>query len=741
MIQRLFIPLLFLLLPLPLVAASTDPYTSASNLARGKKAIYSRLPDRLANRGNEATKLTNGKLAEVGGDELWKGYQRDVAAWSSANLGLSVLIDLGEVRSVERIVTRFSGGKPGAGIAFPSEIVFIASEDGTTYHELGRLNKVTEGERSLASEDPGRFFFLHEDAHETRWETFDYPVERKARFIGFTLKSAGSVLALDEIALLAASAPMAVLDGLPEVPAHLSGVALQPKTPEMVITTNVPTPNWVYVIGAGEEKPLRYFFDLPVQVRLAGGKELTVGEDASKATETTRRWVVAGPLSRKAGANLLGPLFLGLEKEAHLPGDAALSMQADAPDARATRIALRAVEIPRVPKFQHLHISLGWVREQWMDEHPDFIGFCAHTGFNYFPVFPFYALHNGQGDRLERRIAEARKAGQKILVIDSPIHRLWMKHSGQDEVRNQVNGRAGKRICPSYTGRFYQEEIKRIAEWARWVRPDAVFHDIEIFRSWTTEEARDCSRCQAAFAASGLADWNRFLLAQGTRLARDLHAATTVGSEPPPSAGIYDVKAVPPVYDIFDFDAIYPRFIRYVQPHLYYAGDMERIYGVVTRNTAKTGKGVLLPWLTGGTFGEYPAEKLGATVLLCLLNGAAGITYYRYDDMDPMDYYHHALALAYVAPYEMLLVNGERIEEAGVDHPRILCSAFGTREEALVFLGNYTTGQLQKTRLAFGDRKVAGVRDLVTGKELPLKEAGQFEVAAEGYRLLHVRFE
>ncbi len=270
------------------------------------------------------------------------------------------------------------------------------------------------------------------------------------------------------------------------------------------------------------------------------------------------------------------------------------------------------------------------------------------------------------------------------------------------------------------------------------VKEDFIYYDIETFLTPVMQEAKKCSRCLDKFAKSGLATLEAFFQTQGTRLMRDLHQATqgTAPGGDNPVAGLYSSTAYPPLFEIFDFDQIHPAYVQIGQPHLYFAGDIERTHDRVRANYEKLEERFLIPWLTAGTFGKIPSYKMEQIILECFLNGARGVTHYRYDDYDPMDFYYHAVAMKRLAPFQLLLKNGHLIEVHG-DNGELSYSAFGNDKEALVLVGNYSGSDSAVTRLDFGHREVASVTNLMNGQTMPSAEADEIHVRPGMHVLLH----
>lgn len=673
---------------------------------------------------------------------MWSGRHRKFAAWDDARLGVLFYVDLGELEDVGDIAVRLTGGNAAAGVAFPSEIIAIASNDGETFYEAAKLIKVNHAEKELAEDHPDQYFYIP-DENRTTVQPFVLDVNRKARYIGVSIRSTEPLLATDEFAVMRAREGHEVkpLYGLPAIPSP-TRPKIVPQAPELVITTNVATPSWFYVTGADAASD-RFVFDLPSGVSIHAALNLNGQPLVATKDPTTpgNRWIVEGRVYLKwTGRHVLGPLYFILDESAEIEDDAVASMFVQGQDAtEATTTNLRTIEIPRVPPITELDVSFGWLRLRSFLNSPDGLALYRQCGFNAVPVFPYY---NKPPERLEAFIHEARMNGFEIIMVDNTIHHMISMYRDKKEILNQVDGKPGNYVCPSYTGKYYQAEIERVGKQARWVKPDFIFYDIETFLTPVMEEARKCSRCLNKFADSGHATLEAFFQAQGTRLMRDLHKATQ-GSTPEgsnPIAGLYSSTAVPPVFEIFDFDQIHPAYVQIGQPHLYFAGDIERIHDRVRANYGKLEKRFLIPWLTAGTFGKIPSYKMEQIILECFLNGARGVTHYRYDDYDPMDFYYHAVAMKRLAPFQLLLKNGHLIE-VHADNEDLACSAFGNDQEALVLLGNYSGAEDAVTRLDFGPREVASVTNLMNGQPLALAESEEFRIGPGMHLLLHVVFE
>jgi hypothetical protein len=93
--------------------------------------------------------------------------------------------------------------------------------------------------------------------------------------------------------------------------------------------------------------------------------------------------------------------------------------------------------------------------------------------------------------------------------------------------------------------------------------------------------------------------------------------------------------------------------------------------------------------LSAGHMGIEP-YKLEQMILEALLNGACGFDYYWYGDFDtPMDFYYHSKALAEVAPYEDIIMDGVVVSDLEGSNKNLTYSAIKKGNEMLLLVGNY----------------------------------------------------
>lgn len=721
-----------------------------TNLALGRPVAFSPTPeDPLTTDANDVHDLTDGKLTAREDDRLW--FEKDAVGWRYASNGVNMLIDLGEVQPVGEVAIRYLGGAEQRGLLYPRLVSIVGSDDGVNYYTIATKQKLLPAEKELAVKHPESYYFFPESGTAAT-ETFVFAIHRKARYIGVRTIADGDWVYTDQIAVLkeeGSKQPASLSDGLAKAQFIIKGIAMYPRQPEMVITTNIPTPNYFLFADARKDKSgaLRFFMDLPdgLNVTVPTGK----ASAANANKEGIRRWVIEGFYNPKQ-AEPYWCMYITLKNGRTLPADAKAVISSNDPESRGNTIEvpLRAVEVPTVPSIDRLVVSMTWMQEliTWArvpstPQIPDVYRAFKQMGFNMVPTFPRY-FSEAETPILLKMIADARAAGLRIDYNESSFHTMTTRHADKPEIYNQVDGKQGKYVCPSYTGQYYQQDIDDVARFARLVRPDQVDHDIELWY-YPSQEAEHCSRCQEAFAKSGLKTFDEYLQAQGTRMMRDLYNAVAGtapdGSTPP--VGLYNVHATAGVYEyVYNFDQIYPKYIQISEPSLYVQNRAQLVHDVISANYQKLKTNAIIPWLTTGTYGEYPPEDLEPMILESFLNGSRGIGYFMFLDFDPMDFVVHASTIRMIAPYQSLIADGKPVLVEG-NNANLTLSAWGNDKEALVLVGNYSRTPDGHIALDFKGRQVDGALDVKEQKTLASADLQSMDVPAGKHRLVHVTFK
>ncbi|HRU05280.1 MAG TPA: discoidin domain-containing protein, partial [Candidatus Brocadiia bacterium] len=720
--------------------------TQGENLALGKPVRFSAAPDyRLTVKGGTDEKdLVDGKLSSRLDDRIW--FAADAVGWyMHPTTTYNILIDLGQVQPVDRVVGRFLGGR--AGLAFPKSFRAVVSEDGKTFYAVSSLEKLQPGEKDQS--DWKSFYFLPEDGVAYVYP-FLLPVRTKARYVGLSVTGASGAVFSDEIAVIKGAFDPAAASyaGLEQVSFVTDGVIFRPAKTPLAITTNINTPNFFFVSDCRQaqdaKKPVTCVIELPAEIETLS--PAVSGTFTSEAFERDgRAWK---RLRLAAGASVaklkMPPFYFQIAKGASLPKDARAVFYAEcegvAPNRFETPIA--AVAVPVVPPLKRLHVSLAWTHEGQMIGWPGFWDAWPALGFNAVSCFPRYWKDGKPSPEVQAFFDDARRRGCKLIYNESPFHVMEGKHKKEKELYSQFKDGTTGSLCPSYRGKFYQEEIRRVADCFAASNADFVFYDIECWYNGAREASR-CQVCSDRQKASGkpMAD---YLATLGPEMWRDMRnaiaAKAKVMGRPMPVIGSYNNHAAAePHHMVMDFKAAWPQWLDQSQPSLYVRGDARLVHKSIRTNYAFLKKRATLPWLSAGTYGEFEPRLLEHMILEALVNGACGFTYYKFDDFDtPMDFYYQAKALAQIAPCEDLVMDSAPCE-VKADNDKLWYSACRKGGEMLILVGNYDRAPNGKATIALPFAKVAAIRDLRAAKTLPAAAALSVDVAPSDIALFYVK--
>jgi hypothetical protein len=287
-----------------------------------------------------------------------------------------------------------------------------------------------------------------------------------------------------------------------------------------------------------------------------------------------------------------------------------------------------------------------------------------------------------------------------------------------------------------YRGKYFQAEVKRLADDAALVQPDTIFLDIEWFKNVIPESKND-PRVIAAWKKSGK-EWQSFVNDIGTEILKTaVDAIRKAAPDKKIAVGLYDSDPTNAVYDgFFEWKQLYPNIIDIANPSLYVQGRVPVVRGRVRFDYDAMQVKQIIPVLSAGTYGEFDPALMEPMVLESILNGSRGVSYYQYGDFDSADYYYHAKALAELAPYQTLLQNGKPIDYKG-DNPNLQYTCFADDKEALLIVSNYAGEANGKVNLKLPIASASKV--LLNGKILPIdNNTISLEVPPGAFRLIDV---
>jgi len=744
-------------------SANWQRLTTGEELAHGKKVLFFPKPNYgLTNDKNDPYDLTDGTLSTRPDSRLW--LDKNAVGWfgsgiSSVN-GILLVMDLGSEQPVGQIAIRVLGGKEQAMLKLPSAIEFLASADGKQYYSLQKLTQsdpdsksTFDAENSYSIPETGKAFVA----------AFACRQAVQARYIAIRVMPRDNLFT-DQISVLKAtsSTPLQQLESFPKTSTYpdeifFDGLAITPRHLPFTVTTNITTPNWLSV----QDNSGLDLFHNKAQFKIELPHGLGILPQSQPAFEKTGADTYLFNYDGTTGHGSIGPLWIQPEKDVAIPVNAQIVLTSilNGKDSHRLSYPIHFVKIPEVSPIKGLDISLAWLHDKTEQGWPNFLRDFRKMGFGYVSTFPRafgkdatgFASNNGMYNTSAQKsldfLRQAREQGYGIVYDESPFHIMWYdiqsdQRAGKiddaeaQEIYNQVDGKRGKYMNILYRGKYFQNEIQRVASLAALVQPDQVYLDIELWRASVRESKKD-PRVVAAWKKSGKT-WEDFATDIGTDVLGTLVKAMR---EAVPArkltVGLYDADPQHAIFtDFFEWKKIYPEIIDIAQPSLYVQGNVLTVADRIRFDYDAMQRRQIIPWLSTGTHGEYDPKLTEPIVLETILNGARGLTYFQFTDFDPMDFYYHSKAIEDLAPYEKLLQSGKPIEYKG-DNPALHYTCFANTAEALILVGNYSDSPQTIVNLPLPIHSATKV--LLEGKPLAVKnDAVSIEVPPGEFRLIYV---
>lgn len=727
--------------------------SQGEELARGKKVQFSPSPNyRLTTNENDPYDLTDGRLSERIDDRVW--HSKDAVGWRDAgSTEILSVIDLGSLQPVGQIAIRLLGGKEQHILTLPSTIEFLASEDGHKYHSLQQMTKLMPAESELSNFETT--FYVPEEG-----KAFMYPfVCRKpvmARYIAIRITPETFVFT-DQISVLKAAAPGEAqsLSAYPEARVFTNGIAVLPQKETFVVTTNIITPNWLHVLDLSGQDPAKsksgYHVEVPDGLRVLPEPMLN-----PKEIPSDKKGVRVYELSGTGKAHLWVERVEGIA----LPANPTITFtgRINGQDSHVTTFPVQLVEIPNVPAIDGLQVSLGWIGEGYQRIWPNYLRDLKKMGFGFVSTFPRYLRKRTWNEQWDEKAVQetlqfleaARREGYRVIYEESAFHE--MEHIIRDaakagkidpaEAREMLlsDGKPGEwrdSFNPLYRGKYFQDEVERVAGLTRLVQPDHVYLDIEWWNRQVKASQKD-PRVKARWQASGKT-WEDFITDVGTDNLRSLvNAIRKAAGEKELTVGLYGLSPSKSLYhDFYQWDKLYPEVVDIAQSSLYVQGRAVDVARTVRADYEAMRNRKIIPWLTAGTYGEFDPRQMEMMVLEAVLNGAGGITYYQFANFDPMDFYYHSKALATLARFPDLIKSGKPVSYKG-NNDTLHYTCFASEAEALVLVGNYGRSAQTKAELPLALENARKV-SLVDGEELPVNNGRvSIEVPPGEFRLIHI---
>lgn len=706
--------------------------------------------------GKDEWNLTDGKLAKCVDDRIW--FAANAVGWYNIKSPINMLMDLGEVRPVGKIVIRILCGAEQGNLRGPSNIAVDISKDGENYYRAFSLTQLMTGEKDQC--DWKRYYYLEENGKAFVYP-FELTVDAEARFVGVTVKGTTGAIFMDELVIIKATEEEigktefnTAYSPINKVKFTTEGILFSPLKNELVISTNINTPN---IFQAQDIRPIkkrkakvRWVVELPPEITIFKNefdkKKYPIKEQFSENGVDRIRWTLNE--TKSVGKRVIRPVYFQLKKGVKPPKNATAVFYtlSEGSKPNKVRVPIRFIIIPKVPKLKRLHNSLAWMGLSYDGIWPDFLDAWESMGFNCVSSFPRFFKRGKDGMRhidpkRLKALANARSRGLKVIMNESPFHVMVKKHKPGSEVFSQIPGKKSKYACPSYRGKYYKKELERIRRNVETTNPDFVFWDVEIWYHGA-KEAASCTRCREGCERSGK-PMKEYLINMGEELNRDLYLAVKNGVKtgtPMPIVGSYNRHPRQPIYQLVgDFNKCYPDYWNLAMPSLYVVGRAKDVHDNIRDNHKLLGCKKIIPWLTAGCYGEFPSKKIEQMVLESLMNGAIGTTYYWFWNFDtPDDYYFHAKAYAQLAPYEDLVADGEVVDLKG-DNPAMTYSALRKNGEMLILIGNYNKTKKTTTKITLPFNKIGTVKDLRNKTMLEPGNPLVLDVAPDDIRLIYIK--
>lgn len=721
-IRRILITCAILLVTARLPADELPPTEGRTNLAAGRVAVFAPEPNyRLTQRNDtDATDLTDGKLTKRADRHIW--FDSTAVGWSYGGR-VNLAVDLGRMARIDEIAVRLLGGSPQAGINFPGWIEAFVSDDGEHFVKLAECSRWRTGDfdRFGVPDDAGKGWI-----HCLRFKD----LAARGRWVGLRMYVTG-LAATDELYVF--GSPME--DSPQEQSASsLSDFTVTHPQPyfhktDLQLATNICLPVPIGVVVPGDQpkdEPLEMTLDLPRGIELCGGQ--LAGQESEQVEPETlpdgyRRYQFIGPA--KSSTKTFGRLYLQAPgwKDGQSGGLRYRFRHADR-ESPIVELPVHAVEVPRAPRLKRMMVGLGWWSAGATAKWPGALDVWDQLGLNSFSLFAHWMREDNPDWRL---VDEARRRGFSIVNIDSPLHRMASRAAKTPEICDQfADGSVGEKLCVSYRGQHYKNEIQRFAAAMARARPHFASLDIEVWGWQGPVDCRKCTRCQKDFAASGMETWEAWQVAKGNEMWREMVTAARAaikktGNDPDFEIGGYDFRAGGPYQSVWSVDDMYPQWMQSSQVSTYtclYPYHLELIGNEVREDRAHLPRSDVLPWLTPGDAGTFSGESFQWALLECYCNGARGVYFWssRLWDSESLIAYNRVVRA--IAPVEQILVDGELVGDAArADAPGRVSGI--RRGKALVLLvADYFRRTDGKVKLHLRVPARSNIRDLLTGEVL-----------------------
>jgi hypothetical protein len=169
---------------------------------------------------------------------------------------------------------------------------------------------------------------------------------------------------------------------------------------------------------------------------------------------------------------------------------------------------------------------------------------------------------------------------------------------------------------------------------------------------------------------------------------------------------------------MFDYNQNHPENLDVGMPSWYLAGQLDNIHNIArTLFLAENQTKQFIPWVTAGTYGEFPSFKLEPMTYEIILNGAGGMAFFNFINFDtPLDYYYVSKAVNTLSDHQNLLTTGTVNTSWSASNSNLYYTAFGNTSECLLLLGNYTSDSLETASLTIPLSGEVTVKEIILNR-------------------------
>ncbi|MBL7039827.1 MAG: hypothetical protein ISR77_14415 [Pirellulaceae bacterium] len=705
-----------------LPAAELPPTEGRTNLALGQTVVFAPEPNYSLTQRNDtdATDLTDGELTKRADRHIW--FDSTAVGWSYGGR-VNLAVDLGRMARIDEVAVRLLGGSPQAGINFPGWIEAFVSDDGENYVKVAECSRWRPGDfqRFGVPDDAGKGWI-----HCLRFKD----LAARGRWVGLRMYVTG-LAATDELYVF--DSPLAETpDGAaPGQPSDFSVTRPQPyfHKPNLELATNICLPVPIGVVIPGDQansEPLEMTLELPPGIELCGGQ--LAGQESEQAKPETmpdgrRRYQFIGPA--KSSTKTFGRLYFQASGwKDDQTGSLRYRFRHADWESPIVELPVHAVEVPRAPRLKRMMVGLGWWNASATAKWPGALDAWDQLGLNSFSLFAHWMREDNPDWKL---VDEARRRGFSIVNIASPLHRMASHRAKTPEICDQfADGSVGDKLCVSYRGQHYKNEIQRFAAAMARARPHFASLDIEVWGWQGPVDCRKCTRCQKDFAASGMENWEAWQVAKGNEMWRDMVTAARAaikeaGGGPEFEIGGYDFRAGGPYQSVWSVDDMYPQWMQSSQVSTYtclYPYHLGLIGDEVREDRAHLPQSDVLPWLTPGDAGTFPGESFQWALLECYSNGARGVYFWSSRVWDSESLIAYNRVVRAIAPVEQVLVDGELVGDAARAEAPGRVSGIRRGEDMVLLVADYFRRTDGTVNLTLQVPARSEIRDLITGEVL-----------------------